>query len=395
MFHNRRSEDDRGEQRREPPHPPAPAPALYRGQEHGAGYPAQDPAPAEGGPAPVYDWQRDGAWPPGGPTARPPAPAPAPAPAPERQSAPRHAGAPGTVAAEWRPIHLGTAAPEFDTKPPARVLSYRPDTVCDGWSTPALDVRLASVRGYAHRAEGRPREDDVAAAWEETTGAVVFAVADGVSDAGQPHIGSQLACRSAIDELLRQVRAGDGFVTDWPTLLGTVHWQLRAQAARLLKRRDGQDASVEETADLLATTLVAGAATPTRDGVRVALVSVGDSGAWAIKYQELYPLKGGKTLGADGLVSSAVQPLPYVPADIEPFHFHLDPASVLLLGTDGFGDPVGDGRGMVARLFAEELGGPPPPLAFAYLLDFYRETFDDDRSLIALWPRAGAPGGQR
>jgi hypothetical protein len=41
---------------------------------------------------------------------------------------------------------------------------------------------------------------------------------------------------------------------------------------------------------------------------------------------------------------------------------------------------------MVGQLFAEHLHIPPPALAFAHLLDFSRETFDDDRTLVAVWP---------
>jgi hypothetical protein len=42
-------------------------------------------------------------------------------------------------------------------------------------------------------------------------------------------------------------------------------------------------------------------------------------------------------------------------------------------------------------MFAEYLATPPPPRALAHLLDFSRETFDDDRTLFALWqqPRQG------
>ncbi|MFF4401608.1 protein phosphatase 2C domain-containing protein [Streptomyces sp. NPDC001480] len=364
-FSRRRSDDDPKE-RRPVPAPPGPVPDLYSRE------------PAGSGPA---DRPGEQTWPPGLLPVRAPAAVTAPAPPPSE------------LADGWRPLSVDGAYPAFDHRPPTGGLSYRPDTVCDGWSTSALDLRLASVRGYAHRAEGKPREDDAAAAWDEQTGAVVFAVADGVSDAREPHIGSQLACRSAVDELLAQVRAGGGFVTDWSRLLGTVHWQLVEQARRILRAQDTP--SVDDTAALLATTLVAGVATPTEDGVRVVLVSVGDSGVWVIKNQEVYPLKGGKSFGADGLLSSAVRPMPYVPADFDPFEYLLDPGSVLLVGTDGFGDPVGDGRGAVAQLCVQELSRPLPPLGFAYALDFYRETFDDDRTLVALWPRGGAPGAVR
>ncbi|MFF2043856.1 protein phosphatase 2C domain-containing protein [Kitasatospora sp. NPDC058170] len=283
----------------------------------------------------------------------------------------------------WQPVVVGDPVAVFDPRPPSG-LSYRPDTVCDGWSTPALDLRLASVRGYQHRYDGRPREDDAACAWDRATGTVVFAVADGVSSAGQPHIGSQLACRSAVDELLAQVRVGAGRVGDWEKLLGTVQWQLIEQARRILKQ---PGAGIEATAQLLATTLVAGTATPTGNGVTIEVVSVGDSGVWQIKYDRIYQLLGGKSAGPDGLVSSSVEPLPGVPTRIRPMDFYLDPGSVVLIGTDGFGDPVGNGRGEVARLFVEGLRRPVPPLGFAHLLDFSRETFDDDRTLVALWPR--------
>lgn len=374
LFPHRRSEDDPGERRRVPP--PGPAPDLYPKEPAGSGH-----APGPGDPYGHGGQPGSQDWPPGVPSVRTPAAVTGPA-------APR-----GELADDWRPISVDGAVPAFDPRPPTGALSYRPDTVCDGWSTSALDLRLASVRGYAHRAEGRPREDDAAAAWDELTGAVVFAVADGVSDAREPHIGSQLACRSAVDELRTQVRAGGGFVTDWRKLLNNVHWQLVEQARRILHAQDNP--SVDDTAALLATTLVAGVATPTAEGVRVALVSVGDSGVWVIKNQQVYPLKGGKSFSADGLLTSAVRPMPYVPADLAPFEYLLDPGSVLLVGTDGFGDPVGDGRGAVADLCVQELSRPLPPLAFAYTLDFYRETFDDDRTLVALWPRGGAQGAVR
>lgn len=373
-FPHRRAPDEPPKQTGPAPAPPRPAPPLRPQQ------------PAQAG---VYDWQQDADW-------------------QQEAAADWQQGAADWQqgAADWRPPHQPQPRPtspknigmdlwrrmsldaeetaDFPPRPPTGGLSYRPDTVCDGWSTHTLDLRLASVRGQQHRWDGRPREDDAAAAWDPNTGTVVIAVADGVSDARQPHIGSQLACRSAVDELLKQVREGGGFVTDWQKLLSTVHWQLREQAGRLLRT---PDAGVAETAELLATTLVAGVATPTPEGVRVALLSVGDSGVWQIKHEELYPMLGGKTAGADGLLSSAVQPLPYVPRDFRPLEFRLEPGSVLLVGTDGFGDPVGDGRGMVGRLFADQLRRPVPPLGFAHLLDFSRETFDDDRTLIALWPR--------
>jgi hypothetical protein len=83
-------------------------------------------------------------------------------------------------------------------------------------------------------------------------------------------------------------------------------------------------------------------------------------------------------------------PLPYVPESVEAVVEHLTASEVLLVGTDGFGDPLGDGTGPVGALFARHLAVPPTPLRLAQLLDFSRETFDDDRTLVAVWP-----GGSR
>jgi hypothetical protein len=67
---------------------------------------------------------------------------------------------------------------------------------------------------------------------------------------------------------------------------------------------------------------------------------------------------------------------------------------VLLLGTDGIGDPLGSGQGGVGNLFRELFSGTEPPslVEFANAVDFSRETFDDDRTLIAVMPRAQADG---
>lgn len=323
------------------------------------------------------------------PDASSPAVVPAPELASEPASGPGPQTTPDDLAQLWEPLKVGEPTVALEPAPPSG-LSYRPDVVCDGWSTPALHVRLASVRGYQHRFDGRPREDDAAVACDTNSGTVAFAVADGVSDAQQPHIGSQLASRSAIDEMLSQVRGdGAGYVENWDRLLYMVHWQLVEQTRRILRH---PKAGLQETAGLLATTLVAGTATPTDSGVFVHVISVGDSGAWQIKHENVHRLVGGKPDGADGLVSSAVEPLPYLPNVIRPLTFSLEQGTVLLVGTDGFGDPLGDGTGAVARLFRDRLRRPVPPLGFAHLLDFSRETFDDDRTLIALWPRDKAGG---
>jgi hypothetical protein len=133
----------------------------------------------------------------------------------------------------------------------------------------------------------------------------------------------------------------------------------------------------------MATTLVTGLAVPSPEDPAFALVQVGDTSAWVLRdgtFRPLWP-------PADGTIATtAVTALPRVP-EISVCRGGLAPGEVLLVGTDGFGDPLGDGGGPVGAHFVAGLAAPRPPLEFAHDLDFSRETFDDDRTLLAIWPR--------
>lgn len=283
----------------------------------------------------------------------------------------------------WAAVELDRPLPDFEPRPSSGP-SYRPDTIFDGWSSDSVRMRLASVRGYAHRFSGRPREDDVAVALHEATGAMVFAVADGVSAAEQSCIGATLACRTAVDAVVAQLDAGRrADVVDWGSVVRQAAWQLAEHAARI---RGLPNADSQEAERLLATTLVAGVAMPTPVSLEVALVSVGDSGAWLLRNDDYERITETASEGADGVASSAVVALPRVPRVVQVHQVTVYESERLLVGTDGFGAPLGDGTGPVGQLFAHHLRRPPEPRGLAHLLDFSRETFDDDRTLLVIWP---------
>jgi protein phosphatase 2C-like protein len=276
----------------------------------------------------------------------------------------------------WRPVVIGTPTADFEPRP-AGSPSYRPDTVADGWSTGAFTVRLASVRGYDHRHRGTPRQDDVAVLHDPATGVVTFAVADGVSSAPHSHIGATAACRAALARVLVDLSTGPR--VDWARVIEHAAWQVVEQACTVLGL-DAPDAGLAEKE--LATTLITGLVRP---GGQMSVVRVGDSAAWVLRDGRYHPLFDPKPDG-DPVVTSAVTALPRVP-DLGVHEGRLAPGDVLLVGTDGFGDALGDGTGPVGERFVTCLAAPRPPLAFAHDLDFSRETFDDDRTLLALWPR--------
>jgi len=296
---------------------------------------------------------------------------------------------PGSYIIPAGPIVIGQPILRFEPRPvrPSAYDVYRPDAVVDGWATSYFLMRCASLRGYLHRWDGTPRQDDVAVAVHDSTGVLLAAVADGLASAPLSHIGATWACFRAVDWLKGQLDVGVPVAKlSWEDLLTTAAMALVDYANSSLK---GSAASVDEASRQLATTLVAAAIVPHGDGLATAyLVGAGDSGAWMLRGGRITPVMNQKLGDAEEIADSSVSfPLPQLsPHAPAVSRVLLSPADVLLIGSDGFGDPLGSGRGQVGRLFARALVRPPDPLAFARLLDFSRENYDDDRTLIAIWP---------
>lgn len=293
------------------------------------------------------------------------------------------------------PIIVGTPSPVVE--PAAigasfRPLPYRPDTIIDGWTVDGVTVRGASLRGHLHRFNGAPREDDLAL-HRLPDGRVIALVADGVSEARQSHIGSAVAIRSAAEWLYTSLPP-DTASTDWQHCFASVAWALNEQAKGLLGLAQPDPVMTEA---LLATTLVCAVIeTATADTLRLNIAAVGDSSAWLLSDSAFHDVLQPRD-ASSAITSSEVTGLPRVPNGIAPTVVDLHPGEVLLIGTDGFGDPLGTGEGGVGNLFRQLLGQAQPPsqLEFAHALDFSREAFDDDRTLVAVWPSGsrGAQGG--
>jgi serine/threonine protein phosphatase PrpC len=310
------------------------------------------------------------------------------------------------------PLTIGEPAPAIDIRLSAAVSAaepYRPDLVADGGTSFGLVVRAASVRGLYKRYQAGARQDDLCIRAHAPSGTLVVAVADGVSGAPRSDLGAALAVRQATSAVVRQLET-DPDELDWDQVFAQAAWALVEEQ----RRQDGDpEAGVEAAATALATTLVVGvitAGSPTaestvgggdapergqapergrapeseRGPAHVRLAAVGDSPAFLLNEGTYRRILNQHEL-SDGLLGGAVEALPRSTRPAYADTCTLEQGSVLLLCTDGFALPLAGGTGEVGRVFARELASPPEIADFARLLDFSRATYDDDRTLVAIW----------
>jgi serine/threonine protein phosphatase PrpC len=293
------------------------------------------------------------------------------------------------------PVTIGEPAPFVEPKLGA-IEPYRPDTVADGGSAFGLTVRAASVRGLSKRYAGGPRQDDICLRVHDRGRTLIVAVADGVSGAARSDLAAALAVRYATAAVARQLDGGaiperridggsdlDGRpVIDWGDVFDQAAWALVEEHRR--SSGDGS-AGVDDAAGTLATTLLVAAVTAgPADVPRVQVAGVGDSPAILLRGKDYDPVVD-EPERSDGLIGGGVEALPRGARTVRSGTCKLEAGSVLLLCTDGLALPLAGGSGEVGRTLARELASPPDVVDFARLLDFSRSTYDDDRSLVAVW----------
>lgn len=263
------------------------------------------------------------------------------------------------------PLTIGEPAPSIEPRL-ASGDPYRPDTIADGGTAFGLTVRAASVRGLAKRFVGGPRQDDLCLGVHSASSTVIAAVADGVSAAPRSDLGAALAVRYATAAVARQLDAGS---VDWAAVFEQAAWALVSEA-----RRMGSDPAAFASTLVVATVQVGG----------VSVAAVGDSPAFRLHRKDYDPIVGQPALD-DELIGGAIDALPLDAGALETGSCALESGVVVLLCTDGVALPLAGGDGELGRTLARELARPPDVVDFARLLDFSRSTYDDDRTLVAVW----------
>lgn len=235
-----------------------------------------------------------------------------------------------------------------------------------------LEVRGVSFRGTAHDLFGEPRQD--AFAFASSDNWVVLIVSDGIGSCENSHHGSAAvvdAIATAVDEL--DPSDGDRVLT---TAAGAAR-----DAAQTL---DVPSKSVSATL-----TVAAVERTPQADGSRHAIIhAVGDSPALRLDpetaaWTYLTPTDDGPS----NVVRSWV---PDRAAEFTSFGVTIPAGSVLVLATDGFTTPLGDGSGPLGTDLAARWA-PGPRELLPFLVDLSFNAYHDDKTVVALWNLAAEP----
>lgn len=259
---------------------------------------------------------------------------------------------------------------------------FRPDAVADGWCDGAFTVLAASVRGHSHRDAGITRQDDMAVCYLVDRRRLIVAVADGVSASEHSHVGAATAVRYAVSLLETSWRDTPLDQIDWRDIAERTAWAVKDAADRFA----GPDVSLVDATGLVGTTLSVAAIDASPDGALHGRgVAIGDSSLALFANGRVEYLAGGKSADPSGYASSAVNPLPLLVAEPVPVSFDVVGDECFLIGTDGIWDPLGNGGGAISQALDTVLRGPTPSAtAFANTIDFVKESFDDDRTLICV-----------
>lgn len=315
-------------------------------------------------------------------------PAPPPPPAPEpRQHIPVQVVQQPPASA--RPAELGdplvlVGKPRLASKPAAftTAMDAPPDSVIDGGELDGLTVRAASLRGDEHRYYADPRQDAFAIrplTVEKGAAPLLVCVADGVGSQPLSHLGSAAVTRFLGQEIgpyaakLLDPAAENGLRKRCTELIAHVSRRLELAAAKR-----------EKPAQALSTTLVAALIGPAGSGGhrRAVMFAVGDSPAYILREGQFEQIFGAGA--ADEMAGAATDALPSRIAEPSVMVAELGPGDVVVLCTDGLGNPMvnTDVSGQLARWWQ---GGPPSLPAFYWQMSFRAQSFGDDRTAVCVW----------
>jgi len=264
----------------------------------------------------------------------------------------------------------------------------QPDVMIDYGMYGPLAVRAVSVRGSGHRAEGTPRQDDFCLGVGGPANEFLIAiVADGTSAAPRSHVASRAAARHGVRLLASRLSTHPPQEVDWNELIGGVAAFVLAKA----RSETGNEELDPQAASTVMATTIAFAVVPVYpDGTgvrRCTVLAIGDTSARVLRTDGTWEPAAAFGTGEGIGGGAGIPALPLLPpAPLQAATVDLQGRDVLFVLTDGVGDPLGDGRGEMGGALARFWAAPPDRYAFAAQVDFHLRSFNDDRSVIGIWP---------
>lgn len=258
------------------------------------------------------------------------------------------------------------------------------DAVIDGGTCGGLIVRAASIRGRSHRFESTLRQDSFHLGFDQESRYLLIAVADGVGSLPLSHLAACAAVRSGVERLKEAIEMGELMSIDWNSIFNGVNEDVTKRSL------DEAHSDHRPESKQMATTLALAAVDSKCNdsgGRRYAVASIGDTSAWLLKHdgkwESLSRIKG----EGDAIFESSVAALPSECAfgGIVPMEGCMEINDVLFIMTDGVGDALGDGEGIVGTSLAKHWASPPSSYSFAHQVDFARRSHTDDRTVVGVW----------
>ncbi|GAA3230972.1 protein phosphatase 2C domain-containing protein [Actinocorallia longicatena] len=305
-------------------------------------------------------------------------------PAVPQHSEPRAIRAP-SGASGLEPRYVGRTPSPVSVLLPASVLSDQPSVQAEHGMWQNVTVRAASRRGRSHMRRGEPLQDAFMVLPSEDRRWIIAVIADGVGGSAYAEVAARTAVASTIRELGLHLRNA----VNGPTPAGwrAVFSEVAADVGDARKSVHGYPGT--DRKPLPSTTVVAMVApADARPGDTVFVAGIGDSMALL--------LRGGTgqwegILGPSGSSSdSGNDPTAALPADLgdlRTLEHGWARDEVLMLATDGFARGLGRGNSLRDDL-AKAWRRPPELLSFLRDVEFKSATFDDDRTVVALWQGA-------
>ncbi|MEO3793081.1 protein phosphatase 2C domain-containing protein [Nonomuraea sp. B10E15] len=249
--------------------------------------------------------------------------------------------------------------------------SRAPGVALDGGMLAQTTIRAVSIRGRRHRYRGEPLQDAYAVRLSADGRWVIAAVADGLGSTPHAEHAAAVAVRAATNLALTPEPG-------WHAAFATIAREVVRATARFagpVSQPAGRGT------DPPATTLTI--AVVPADGGRgiAACAAIGDSPALWLHdgtWTELFPPDGRRP---DNVTSA----LPDDLGELRERQIDWQPGDVLVLCSDGFGTAMGGGGSVLAQQLVTSWSSPPALRSFYRDVGFHLSTYDDDRTVLALW----------